>query len=112
MLLAGDIEAVQEDQLVNRIPEKLAADVLLAPHHGSGTSSTAAFLQAVKPSLALFQVGYLNRYHHPKEAVMQRYLDFGIKPLRTDTSGAITLQFGSAISVSEYRKDHARYWYQ
>ncbi|MBC3808790.1 DNA internalization-related competence protein ComEC/Rec2 [Undibacterium seohonense] len=112
MLLTGDIEAVQEDQLVNRIPEKLAADVLLAPHHGSGTSSTAAFLQAVKPSLALFQVGYLNRYHHPKEAVMQRYLDFGIKPLRTDTSGAITLQFGSAISVSEYRKDHARYWYQ
>lgn len=112
ILLTGDIEAVQEDQLVNRIPEKLAADVLLAPHHGSGTSSTAAFLQAVKPSLALFQVGYLNRYHHPKEAVLQRYLDFGIKPLRTDTSGAITLQFGSAISVSEYRKEHARYWYQ
>lgn len=112
LLLAGDIEAIQEDQLLNRIPQKLAADVLLAPHHGSGTSSTPAFLQAVNPTLALFQVGYLNRYHHPKQQVIQRYLDFGIKPLRTDTSGAITLQFGSAISVSEYRKEHARYWYK
>jgi competence protein ComEC len=112
ILLTGDIEAVQEDQLVNRIPEKLKADVLLAPHHGSGTSSSIAFLQTVQPRLALFQVGYLNRYHHPKPLVMQRYHDFGIKPLRTDISGAITLQFGSAISVIEHRKEHARYWYQ
>lgn len=111
LLLAGDIEAIQEDELVNSIPDKLAANVLLAPHHGSGTSSTSAFLQAVKPELALFQVGYLNRYHHPKTEVMQRYRDFGIKPLRTDTSGAITLQFGSAIKVSEYRREHARYWF-
>ncbi|MFA9274196.1 MAG: DNA internalization-related competence protein ComEC/Rec2 [Candidatus Aquirickettsiella gammari] len=111
LLLAGDIEAIQEDELVNSIPEKLAAHVLLAPHHGSGTSSTSAFLQAVKPELALFQVGYLNRYHHPKAEVMQRYLDFGTKPLRTDISGAITLQFGSAIKVSEYRREHARYWF-
>lgn len=115
LLLAGDIEAIQEDELVNSIAPKLKADVLLAPHHGSGTSSTEPFLLAVKPELALFQVGYLNRYQHPKPEVMQRYLDFGIKPLRTDTSGAITLQFGSAIKVNntanEYRKDHARYWY-
>lgn len=111
LLLAGDIEAIQEDELVNRIPEKLQSHVLLAPHHGSGTSSTIPFLQVVKPELALFQVGYLNRYHHPKTEVMQRYLDFGIKPLRTDISGAITLQFGSVLSVSEYRKAHRRYWY-
>nr|WP_315475790.1 DNA internalization-related competence protein ComEC/Rec2 [uncultured Undibacterium sp.] len=111
LLLTGDIEAIQEDQLVNSIPDKLKADVLLAPHHGSGTSSTKPFLQSVRPELALFQVGYLNRYQHPKPEVMQRYLDFGIKPLRTDTSGAITLQFGSVITVNEYRKDHARYWY-
>ncbi len=112
LLLAGDIEAIQEDQLVNRISQKLKSDVLLAPHHGSGTSSTATFLQTVAPRIALFQVGYLNRYHHPKPEVMQRYHDFGIKPLRTDTSGAITLQFGDALNVSEYRVDHARYWYK
>jgi competence protein ComEC len=111
LLLAGDIEAIQEDELVNRNASQLKADVLLAPHHGSGTSSTTAFLQAVAPQVALFQVGYLNRYHHPKPEVMQRYLDFGIKPLRTDTSGAITLQFGQTLGIEEYRTVHARYWY-
>lgn len=112
LLLAGDIEAIQEDELVNAIPQKLPATVLLAPHHGSGTSSTAAFLKAVQPQYAVFQVGYLNRYHHPKPEVMQRYLDFGIKPLRTDTGGAITLQFGSTLKLAEYRVEHPRYWYR
>ena len=111
MLLPGDIEAIQEDELVNSIPDKLKADVLLAPHHGSGTSSTAAFLKAVAPSLAIFQVGYLNRYHHPKSEVFSRYEEFGINRLRTDESGAITLQFGALLQFSQFRKEHARYWY-
>jgi competence protein ComEC len=66
----------------------------------------------VQPQYAVFQVGYLNRYHHPKPEVMQRYLDFGIKPLRTDTGGAITLQFGSTLKLAEYRVEHPRYWYR
>lgn len=111
LLLPGDIEAVQEDELVNSIPEKLTANVLLAPHHGSGTSSTPAFLRAVHPELALFQVGYRNRYHHPKPEVYERYAEFGINRLRTDEAGAITLQFGKIITVAEYRTAHARYWY-
>ena len=111
MLLPGDIEAIQEDELVNSIAEKLRADVLLAPHHGSGTSSTKAFLAAVRPSLAIFQVGYLNRYHHPKAEVFLRYADFGINRLRTDESGAITLQFGASLQFSQFRQEHARYWY-
>jgi competence protein ComEC len=111
MLLPGDIEAVQEDELVNSIPDKLRADVLLAPHHGSGTSSTPEFLQAVRPELAIFQLGYLNRYHHPKTEVWNRYADFGIKRLRTDESGAITLQFGTSLQFSQFRQEHARYWY-
>jgi competence protein ComEC len=99
MLLPGDIEAVQEDELVNSIPDKLRANVLLAPHHGSGTSSTPAFLQAVQPELAIFQLGYLNRYHHPKTEVWNRYADFGIKRLRTDESGCnhITIRYIIAV---------------
>ena len=97
-------------------PEKLPATVLLAPHHGSGTSSTLPFLKIVQAELALFQVGYLNRYRHPKPEVWQRYRDLNIKTIRTDKSGAITLQFASekdsALSVEEYRKTHQRYWYQ
>ncbi|GGC99461.1 DNA internalization-related competence protein ComEC/Rec2 [Undibacterium terreum] len=111
ILLPGDIEAIQEQELLYSSADKLPATVLLAPHHGSGTSSTAPFLQAVHPQLALFQVGYRNRFHHPKLEVFERYADFGIKRLRTDESGAITLQFGTDLEFSEYRSEHARYWY-
>lgn len=112
ILLPGDIEAVQEKELLNTVPDKLHATVLLAPHHGSGTSSTSDFLSAVHPEFALFQVGYRNRYHHPKTEVFERYADFGVKRLRTDEAGAITLQFGSTLIISEYRTEHARYWYR
>lgn len=111
ILLPGDIEAVQEAELVAGKGAELAADVLLAPHHGSGTSSTLPFLQAVQPQLALFQVGYRNRYRHPKQEVFERYGELGIGRLRSDEAGAISLRFGSAIEVIEYRREHARYWY-
>lgn len=111
MLLPGDIEAVQETELIENNAQQLRATVLLAPHHGSGTSSTAPFLEAVKPQLALFQVGYRNRYRHPKPEVYERYANFGIERLRSDDSGAVALRFGSGLDVSEYRTEHARYWY-
>ena len=111
ILLTADIEAAQEAQLLARAPDALRADVLLAPHHGSGTSSTAAFLAAVRPDLALFQVGYRNRYRHPKREVCERYREMGIARLRTDEAGALTLRFGSRLDVAEYRAEHARYWY-
>lgn len=112
LLLPGDIEAIQEDEMINSIAPKLPSTVLLAPHHGSGTSSTAAFLRLVAPQVALFQVGYRNRYHHPKPEVFDRYADFGVNRLRTDEAGAITLQFGTTLSISEFRTEHARYWYR
>jgi competence protein ComEC len=111
ILLPADIEAVQEAELVERDAARLKATVLLAPHHGSGTSSSTAFLQAVQPQIALFQVGYRNRYGHPKMEVYDRYGQFGIKRLRNDELGAITLQFGSTLHFTDYRADHARYWY-
>jgi competence protein ComEC len=111
MLLAADIGAAQEVQLLEGAADKLRADVLLAPHHGSGTSSTPAFLLAVHPSLGVFQVGYRNRYRHPKKEIYERYGEMGIQRLRTDESGAVMLDFGDAVAVREYRREHARYWY-
>jgi competence protein ComEC len=111
ILLAADIEAVQEAQLVLGSHGKLRADVLLAPHHGSGTSSTPEFLLAVRPALAVFQVGYRNRYHHPKREIFERYGQMGIRRLRTDESGAITLHFTGRVEAREYRREHARYWH-
>jgi competence protein ComEC len=111
MLLAADIEAAQEAQLLQGDAGQLRADVLLAPHHGSGTSSTPAFLQAVHPALGVFQVGYRNRYRHPKAEVYQRYSEMGIGRLRTDESGAVSLHFGAQVDARSYRTEHARYWY-
>jgi competence protein ComEC len=111
ILLAGDIEAAQEARLVQSSADGLRADVLLAPHHGSGTSSTPAFLQAVHPSVGVFQVGYRNRYKHPKKEVYDRYGQLGVKRLRTDEAGAVTLDFDGAVAYQAYRRQHARYWY-
>lgn len=111
MLLPGDIEAIQEIEMINAMPDKLRSTVLLAPHHGSGTSSTDAFLAAVQPTLALFQVGYRNRYGHPKAEVFARYGEHNIARIRTDVAGAITLQFAHDLTWSTYRLDHPRYWY-
>jgi competence protein ComEC len=111
LLLTGDIEAKQEHALIKTIPEKLPSTVLLAPHHGSGTSSSLEFLEAVNPRMAIFQVGYRNRYRHPKLTVWERYGELGIARLRTDDSGAILLRFGQEIETLEYRKASARYWF-
>ncbi|NRR31173.1 DNA internalization-related competence protein ComEC/Rec2 [Oxalobacteraceae bacterium] len=111
ILLAADIEAPQEAQLLQRARASLHADVLLAPHHGSGTSSTPAFLMAVQPSIGIFQVGHRNRYHHPKQEVYERYGQMAVRRLRTDVSGALTLTFGREIEVREQRQVQPRYWY-
>ena len=111
LLLPGDIEASQEAALVDGDPERLRSTILLAPHHGSGTSSTPAFLNAVQPEIALFQIGYRNRYRHPKAEVFERYGRLGIRRIRSDDSGAVSLRFGQTLEVSEFRTEHARYWY-
>jgi competence protein ComEC len=112
VLLPGDIEAVQEDELISSIGAKLESLILLAPHHGSSTSSTGAFLDAVKPALAIFQIGYRNRFGHPKPEILTRYDERGIAGLRSDASGAVLLRLDAqGLTVEEFRKAHARYWY-
>jgi competence protein ComEC len=111
ILLTGDIEATQEAELVESDAARLRSTVLLAPHHGSGTSSTLPFLDAVHPEIALFQVGYRNRYHHPKAEIYERYESLGIRRIRTDDAGSVMLRFGARVDTEEYRTEHARYWY-
>lgn len=111
ILLPGDIEAAQEQQLVARYGGDLRSTVLLAPHHGSGTSSSAAFLQEVDPEIVLFQAGYRNRFHHPKQQVVERYQEGGVAGFRNDEGGAILLKFGDSVAVDAYRNQHRRYWY-
>jgi competence protein ComEC len=90
LLLTGDIEAAQEAALLSSAAAgtELASTVLVAPHHGSKTSSTPAFLDAVRPELALFQAGYRSRFGHPAPDVVQRYDERRIAVVRSDGCGA------------------------
>ncbi|HWH74647.1 MAG TPA: DNA internalization-related competence protein ComEC/Rec2 [Methylibium sp.] len=88
VLLAGDIERPEEQALVAARGTGLAADVLLVPHHGSQTSSSAAFLDAVAPQVAVVQAGYRNRFGHPAPAVLARYAERGIAVVETPRCGA------------------------
>ncbi|MCW5619932.1 MAG: DNA internalization-related competence protein ComEC/Rec2, partial [Burkholderiales bacterium] len=110
VLLSGDIERASEMALLRRVPAQLRADVLLAPHHGSATSSTLEFLQQVQPRIAIFTVGYRNRFGHPAAAVRERYARLGIVQRRSDIDGALALRLGSELSLSAWRETHPRYW--
>ncbi|MSQ50751.1 MAG: DNA internalization-related competence protein ComEC/Rec2, partial [Betaproteobacteria bacterium] len=111
-LLAGDIERDAEEALLEAQKDRLKADVLLAPHHGSGTSSTPEFVAAVAPAHAVFQMGYRNRFGHPRADVLRRYVERGSNILRSDAEGAIRLKFGAGRITIERRRDIARrYWH-
>jgi competence protein ComEC len=112
-LLAGDIEAVSELDLLIERRDALAAHLLLVPHHGSRTSSTQSFVEAVAPRHAVFSVGHRNRFGHPREDVVARYRDVGATLYRTDRSGALTFSFtppGPGPPQAE-RVRVARYWH-
>ncbi len=109
-LLAGDIEQPQEQALVMS-GANLSADVLLVPHHGSKTSSSAAFLDAVQPAVALAQVGYRNRFGHPAPVVMQRYEERGIQVAESPRCGAAHWQSVAPQSISCQRDTAPRYWH-
>lgn len=113
VLLTGDIEAGQERALVAHYgAEGLRADLMLAPHHGSGTSSSPEFLGAIAPAHAIAQVGYRNRFRHPAERVVARYRAAGIALLRSDRDGAIVLHYaaGRTPTLERSRIDDRRYW--
>ena len=112
VLLTGDIEARSEQQLLARAPEGLRADVLVAPHHSSRTSSTPDFVAAVRPRWVVLPVGYRNRFGHPQQQVLQRYRASGAQLVRTDSGGAVLARFeDQGISVLPYRGLRRRYWY-
>ena len=100
MLLAGDAEAGEEAWLLAQSPGLLRADVLKVAHHGSATSSTGAFVDAVQPSLAVISVGNGNMYRHPSPDVVRRLAASGAVTLRTDRFGTIVLHTdGRGIEV-------------
>jgi competence protein ComEC len=112
-LWPADLEAKGEAELRRRAGEGLRASVLLVPHHGSRTSSTDAFLDAVAPSIAVASLGYRNRFHHPHPAVVARYEARGIPWRRTDREGALRIVLPAdpgALARVDSIAPPVRYW--
>ncbi|HEY6967537.1 MAG TPA: DNA internalization-related competence protein ComEC/Rec2 [Burkholderiales bacterium] len=109
VLLTGDIEKPAELELLRRDAALLAADVLLVPHHGSRTSSSAEFLAAVDARAMVIAAGYRNRFGHPNAGVLER---LRAPVFRTDRNGAITVALaGGSVEIAGERQRRRRYWH-
>lgn len=111
-LLTADAEALSEGEMLGRGADKLRADLLVVPHHGSRTSSTEAFIAAVDPKLAIFTVGYRNSFGHPRPEIVARYAAQRIPMLRSDREGAIIVRLDDGgMKVTRWRHAARRYWH-
>lgn len=111
LLLTGDIEKSAERRLIEVHNTRLASDLLIAPHHGSKTSSSPDFIAAVRPSLVIYGAAWRSRFGHPKPEVVARYADIGAQQYVTGVSGAIRLlPLDEGWSVQEYRRENRRWW--
>jgi competence protein ComEC len=112
ILLTGDIERASEARMLES-GQALRSDVLLLPHHGSRSSSTAQFIDAVAPRWGVVAAGYRNRFGHPARDVLERYRAAGVAVARTDMDGAVHIHLGAdRIDISTERRRRQRYWLQ
>lgn len=112
LLLAGDIERAAEQRLLAIHADRLPSTILVAPHHGSKSSSGAAFVDAVRPRHVVFTVGYRNRFGHPRPEIVERYRTLGSELLRSDEDGAINVKLDeNGTAVQRHRDTHQRYWH-
>ncbi len=112
MLLPADIEAASEQEIVQRHSANLLSTVMISPHHGSKTSSSADFLAAVQPKFVVVSAGYRNRFGHPKQEILQRYEATGAALYRSDRDGAVTFRFDEqGVRAEAFREIARRYWY-
>ena len=116
VLLTGDIEKETEESLLKKYsqakPSILKSNVVIAPHHGSRTSSLQEFIEAVKPELTLFAAGYGNHYGFPKPDVVSRYQKRGSKILTSGDTGQISVTFDEQMwRIRTYRGNLSPFWY-
>lgn len=114
ILLTGDIEKKAEDIMVAHYQESILATIMVAPHHGSKTSSSLAFIKAVKPQFVLYATGYHNRYHFPHAKVKLRYKKLSVQAFNTAEAGMIQFHLGNhAASIKPvlYREIYHPYWF-
>jgi competence protein ComEC len=120
LLLSGDIETAAEQALLSEIltgqkpSNYLKATMLYAPHHGSKTSSSQAFLDAVNPNVVIIQSGWKNRYKHPHNEVLKRYKGMNLTLFHTSQVGALHATLRARydeIRVQSALESRLRYWH-
>lgn len=114
VVLTGDVPAAQEFRILARTDfSTRPTTLLIAAHHGSRSSSSEFFVQAVRPRWVAYTVGYRNRFGHPHPEVEQRFERVGARAVRTDRSGASTwrMRAGAGVDVEQSRIEQARYWH-
>lgn len=112
-LLTGDVEWAAEQSLLREAALRLPASIVIAPHHGSRSSSHADFVAATQPRAVVFANGYLNRFQHPSPEVVARYVEEGASTFRSDHAGALRFVLsrqGYTGPVAE-RALRRRYWH-
>ncbi len=111
-LLTGDIQAAVERRLAPLLADSGPWSLVVAPHHGSRSSSSPALVQATRPQQVVYAVGALNHYGFPKADVVARWQAIGAQPWRTDQSGALSWLFAETVQGPEaYRQVRQRYWH-
>ena len=111
VLLPGDIERQAEMSLLAENLGNLRVPVLLAPHHGSKTSSSPAFIRAVSAGHVVFSSGYLNRFRLPNQDIINRYEHYGADLYNTATDGAVRIESTrNRFSISTERQLRTRFW--
>ncbi|WP_448213336.1 DNA internalization-related competence protein ComEC/Rec2 [Colwellia sp. MEBiC06753] len=111
LLLTGDITTKVERQLLALYPE-LKADVLIAPHHGSKSSSSRAFIRALQPKAVIFSSGFYNRWRMPAADVVARFQALGVQHFSTAAQGMITVNIApNTWNIVTYRNDLLPYWF-
>lgn len=111
ILLTGDIEGAAEARVLDQHAAGFPVSLLVAPHHGSKSSSSELFVGTAAPRHVIFTAGYRNRFRHPHPDVWQRYGDVGAERLRSDVDGAILIEMDAKeTSLERYRQTHRRYW--
>jgi competence protein ComEC len=109
--LTADAETISEQSMLAKHAEQLPSTVVVVPHHGSKSSSSEAFVTATHPKFAIFSMGYLNHFGHPKAEIVERYQAIGSQILRTDQTGAISILMEvDGLKIDRYRDSHHRYW--
>lgn len=113
ILLTGDIEKDTEKKLLQNELDLLPATIIVAPHHGSGSSSTQKFVSVVAPNYVLFPTGYLNRWRFPNKKVMARYQQVGAMCYNSAYTGALSFKIKPNLPVAvpiSYRECCGHFW--